>query len=214
MRGVLLRQPEHTSMSTPTGFLPVSRLAPLDYRYALDAALALLGDAAPMVRCDQPELAAECAQRGAPLQPVARVAHPCATLWVEPQRTNWRLTLEQLAAALPAGARLAVVAARPLARLLPERRTWSGAALGLRPGGMAQLRLGLYQAGLRITAVYGVHSPVAIGLNSLGGLLARAGRPDLGDRLEFAARLRYLARGWAAPLATVALILAHKGGVR
>lgn len=194
--------------------VPVSKLVPLDYCYALDGALALLCDAAPMVRCDQPELAAECVQRGACLQPVARIAHPCATLWVEPQQTNWCLTLEQLAAALPAGARLAVMASRPLAHLLPERRTWSGVALGLRPGGMFRLRLGLHQTGLRITAVYGVHSPVAIGLNSLGKLLARVGRPDLGDRLEFAARLRYLARGWAAPLATVALILAHKGGVR
>lgn len=192
------------------GTLAVSQLAPLDYRYALDGALALLGVASPVTRCDQPELAAELAQR-LPLPGTSPAEH--GALWVEPQRQSWRAALGELAPGLAPGAGLAIVASQPLARILPERRGWAGAALGLSLGGIASLRAGLAAAGLRVEASYGAHSLLAIGLNSLGVRLARAGRPDLGDRLEFAARLRYGTRAGTV-LATVAVLLARKGNTR
>jgi len=190
------------------GTLPVSQLAPLDYRYALDGALALLGTP-PVVRCEQPELAAELAQRLPGLGGADGGA-----LWVEPQLDGWQAALHELAAGLGPGAGLATVISLPLARLLPERRAWAGRPLGLTFGGVARLRRGLAANGLSVERRVGAHSLVAISLNSLGTLLARAGRPDLGDRLEFAARLRYGTGGPGAGLATVMVMLARKGGGR
>lgn len=204
------------------GVLPVSDLARPGLRYALDAALALLASTpgAPLVRCGCPDLAAEVRQR----LPVQAPAMPApAALWVEPAATDWQAELASLAAALAPGATLVIVASRPLARRLPERgravaplrsasRATAPAAapLGLRIGGIDRLRRACTRAGFRIAAVYGIHSALAIGLNLLGLLAERLGRPDLGDRLHVAARLRYCTAGPLAPVATVALIIARK----
>ncbi|HEX9440301.1 MAG TPA: hypothetical protein VF909_11495 [Roseiflexaceae bacterium] len=190
------------------GTHPMANLAPLDYRYALDAAMPLLaGKTPPILRCNLPELEREVRQR-IPDWAGASVAR--AGLWIEPLADTWQAELQALASALPASAPLVVVASRPLARLLPERRSWGGQPLGFRPGGISRLRRGLRGAGLVLEASYGIHSAVAIGLNALSWQLAHLGRPDLADRIHFAARLRYCAEGPLAVLSTVALLIARK----
>jgi hypothetical protein len=190
------------------GTHPIASLAPLDYRYALDAAMSVLArKAALAIRCNAPELAGEVYQR-IPLRIEARVAS--AALWIEPLTDTWPAELQALAGALPAGAPLVVVASRPLARLLPERRAWSGQPLGFRPSGIGRLGRALPRAGLALQASYGIHSASSIGLSLLGRQIAHLGHPDLGDRLHFAARLRYCVSGPLAALSTVALLIATK----
>lgn len=196
----------------PIGTRPVVALAPLDYRYALDAAMPLLaGPAPPLVHCRVPELTAEIEQRLPRMAGATAEGSAPAALWVEPPAASWGAELRVLAAALPPGAPLVIIASRPLARLLPERRSWPGRPLGLTWGGVERLCRALPRAGFALEARHGVHSTVAIVLNLVGQAAARAGRPDLGDRLHFAARLRYHTTGPFAALATVALLLARKG---
>lgn len=187
---------------------PVSSLPPQEYRNALDGAMASLATAArPLVLCETPELVAEVYERAA----LASAAlPPDGALWVEPPAETWRSDLAALSDALPSGAPLVVVASRPLARLLPETRAWAKHSLGLRPFGLAQLRRELASSGFVLEANHGFHSPVAIALNALGQRLERLGRPDLGDRLHFAARLRYHVTGPLAVLSTAALLVARK----
>lgn len=220
------------------GTLPVSQLAPLDYRSALDAAAAMLsGCAAPLLLCNAPELSAELRQR----MPLGRVldrdnwnprvgsmngrvdrnvvsmdesisiaGQADGALWVEPPSVGWQEQLETIARALVPGAPLAIVASRLLARLLPERRSWIGQPLGMCPLGLAKLRGLLGLLDLELAAIYGFHTVTAIALSMLGGLAARLGRLALSDRLGFAARLHYCTSGLLVPFSTVALFLLHK----
>jgi hypothetical protein len=202
------------------GTLPAWSLAPREYGYALDAVMPrLAGEESLVVRCHVAALEAEIRQRLArwTAQGQARVA-----LWVEPLVDDWQAELEALAAALAGDGTLIVIASRPLARLLPEagqitgttRRGWPGRPLGLQPGGIRRLRRTLERQGFRLEGEYGVHTLAAIGLNLLGQQLARWGRPDLGDRLGFAGRLRYCTAGRLAPLSTVALLVARAARLR
>jgi hypothetical protein len=136
--------------------------------------------------------------------------HPTSILWVEPRADDWQTELATLAGTLRLGAPLMVIASRPLARLLPERRAWGGQPLGMRPGGIGRLRRALTGVGLALEASYGIHSAAAIGLNILSRPAGRLGRPDLADQLHFAARLRYCTAGPLAALSTVALLIARK----
>jgi hypothetical protein len=190
------------------GDLAMVDLPPLDYRYALDAAMAMVGQT-PATRglCRVPELDAELRQR---LPKLAEECESRAAIWVEPLVDTWREDLKSLARPLAFGGQLVVIASQPMARLLPERRIWPGQPLGLRPWGVAQLRRALTSAGLTVYRYYGIHSVFAIGLSLLGQQLDRLGRPALGDRLHFAARLRYSGGGVMATLATVALLAARK----
>lgn len=191
------------------GFVSISALAPLDYRYALDASMPTLAHAqTPMVRCHVPQLLSEIRQR---IPHCSDGSAAEAALWVEPIVDTWRGDLKALAQGLPAGGQLVVVASRPLARLLPEREGWPGQPVGLALSGITRLQRALVQAGFILEASYGVHSLIAIGLSLLGQQCARRGRADLGDRLHFAAHLRYCSGGLLAPLATVALLFARKG---
>lgn len=188
------------------GELPCSQLAPLEYCYALDAALATLGGAPPLLICRASELQAEVEQRLPQLMP----AVPRAGLWIEPEAATLEADSATFARALGPGAPLIVIASQPLARTLPERRGWRGAGLGLRPGGIGRLCAVLRAAGFGPIAHHGIHSAAAIGLNALGAQMARRGRPDRADQLHFAARLRYRSSGWQAQFSTVALLVAHK----
>jgi hypothetical protein len=191
------------------GTRPMFDLAPLDYRYALDAAMSLVGaELTPAVLCQVPELAAEIGQRLPAQRADIRAAG--AALWIEPLAGSWQADLALLAQALPHRAVLVIVASRPLARLVPERRAWGAQPLGLRLGGIAQLQRELRRAGFALAANYGLHSGLAIVLSRLGQQIERLGRPDLGDRLQFEARLRYCTGGWLAALATVGLLVAKK----
>jgi hypothetical protein len=183
-------------------------VAPLDYRYALDGAVAVLaGRAAPAVRCHIAELEDEIRWR---MPRVVDLDTATAALWVEPQAGDWRIELDELARVLPQGGRLAIVASRPLAWLIPERRGWAGRPLGLRPGAIGRLARALRAAHFGIEASYGMHSPLAIGTSLLSQCAEHWGRPDLGDRLHFAARERYCVTGALAALSTVALLVARK----
>lgn len=189
------------------GTYPYTAPTPLDYRYGLDAAMAVLSHKGPpLVRCGVAELQLEVAQR----IPTTSEAGAEAALWVEPLHENWRADLARLADNLTGGAVLVVLASRPLARLVPERRHWQGIPLGMQVGGIARLCAALRRASLRIEQQYGIHAAQAIGLSMAGQFMARRGRPDLGDRLQFAARLRYCTSGPLAGLSTVALLIARK----
>ena len=190
------------------GTQPVASLAPLDYRYALDAAISVIArTAAPVIHCNVPDLMCEIYQR-APDR--AGAGGASAGLWIEPLAEDWRAELHALASALPGDAPLVIVASLPPARLLPERRGWTARPLGFRPGGIGRLRRALPAAGLALQASYGIHSAIAIALNMLSRTAALLGRPDVGDRLHFAARLHYCITGPLAALSTVALLIARK----
>jgi hypothetical protein len=190
------------------GTHPMPALGPLDYRYALDAAMsALAGAGAPAVRCNIPELVGEVRQR-VPWQ--AENGAVAGALWVEPRAGDWQRELATIADRLRRGAPLVVVASRPLARLLPERRSWGGRPLGMRPGGVARLRRALPPAGFTPPVTYGIHPATAIGLSLLSRSAEIMGRPDLADRLHFAARLHYCAAGPLAALSTIVLLIARK----
>ena len=188
------------------GTLPMVELAPLDYRYALDAARTIFpAHAAPQICCRLPELDGEVQQRFGTATPSTGGA-----LWIEPQATGWQTELSTLTQQLPPAAPLVVIMSQPLARLIPERRAWRGQALGMRLGGALALRQALRSAGLTINRSYGIHSPASIILSQFSHQVARWGRPDLGDRLHFAARLRYCTQSPLAAFATVALLVARR----
>ncbi|HEX6292759.1 MAG TPA: hypothetical protein VFZ66_26480 [Herpetosiphonaceae bacterium] len=190
------------------GTLPMAALAPLDYRYALDGARTLFEPhATPLIRCHAPELAAEVAQRF-PAPPPADAS--AGALWIEPLVPSWGAELADLARQLPVGARLVVLVSQPLARMLPERRAWSGQPLGMRLLGLRDLRHALRKGDLVIETTYGIHSAASIALSQVSQQAARLSRPDLADRLHFAARLRYHTQGPLSALATVALLVARK----
>ena len=190
------------------GSLPRYAQAPLDYRYALDAAMPLLaGVNSVAVTCRIPVLSAEIDQRVSSVSPKGQAS---AGLWVEPLVDTWQADLVDLAGRLHAGSPLIVVASQPLARIIAERQSWPGTALGLQPGSLRQLRRALSQSGFRIEQRHGIHSLGAILFNQVGRQLAGRRRPDLSDRMEFAARLRYrIGPPWTA-FATVGLWLARR----
>lgn len=179
--------------------LPMKELAPLDYRYALDASMALLaGKNNLLVRCNLPELFEEVRQR-LPynwLNP----GQASGALWVEPLRDSWSDELLELAACLSDGARLVIIASRPLS------------AKGRQKLNFLQIRAlnrALHKAGFVLEHEYGIHSPQAMSLNFLSQQATRCGYPALGDRLHFAARLRYCTTSPARLFSTVALLVAR-----
>ncbi|MCG8351031.1 MAG: hypothetical protein MI924_24950 [Chloroflexales bacterium] len=190
------------------GTVPMTALAPLDYRNALDAAMALIDTSRPVkVCCDTAELQAEVRQRWPNQMGGDRAT---ATLWIEPSAEHWQAHLATIVQTAVPGAQLIIIGSQPLTRLISERRRWTDRPLGLAIGGGLRLRQALRRAGFRIKARYGFHSAMAIGLNMAVRFAAGWGRPDLADRLQAAARLSYVAAGPVATLATVALIDARK----
>lgn len=209
--------------------LPVAELAPLDYRYGLDVAAALIaGHGATSgglwALCNVPALAAEVHQRlPHALADAEATGHAAgevgAALWVEPLTATWTADLARLSRAVQPGGRLVVLASQPLGRMLPERRMWqdgTGIAgstpLGTGLRGMGRLLKGLARAGFRIEAQYGLHPPAAMLASRVAGQLERRGRADLGDRWHFRARLSYCTTSPAARLSTVALVICRRDG--
>lgn len=184
----------------------IAKFVPLEYRYALDAAIISVKQS-PLIICRAPALMPEIWQRFSDTNTASKVS---GGLWIEPELTNWSEDLAELTKTLPAGQKLAIVLSRPMARLLPERRNWEGQPLGLEWNGLLKLRLKLIKAGFKLESSFGLHSPIATGLNALSYRLESLQRPALADRLHFAARLRYCTSGPLAVLSTVALIIARK----
>ena len=190
------------------GTFPAFAAAPLEYRFALHAAMsAVAGRRTPMVICNIPHLVNEVRQR---LPCYDETHEPRAGLWVEPLADSYSLDLAAFAHRLPPGAPLVVIASLPLARYLPECRGWIGRPLGQRLGGSGRLRRALVRSGFAISHRYGVHSVLAITLNLLSRLMERWHRPALADRLHFAARLRYCSAEPLSSLATVTLVFATR----
>jgi len=190
------------------GTLAVSQLAPLEYRAALDAAMPfLMPDKSIVARCAIPELQREVSQR---LQAKPADTQVEAALWVEPLVQSWESDLVELDRSLLPGSQLIVIASLPLARLIPERRSWSGDPLCTHLGGLGKLIQTLERANFTPQEKFGFHAPLTAGLNSLSRTLDRLGRLDLADRLGFAARLRYTTAGLFLGLSTVALLVARK----
>ncbi|HEX2914870.1 MAG TPA: hypothetical protein VH186_29020 [Chloroflexia bacterium] len=195
-------------MSALFGTVPATRLAPLEYRCALDAAMPLMSGATnPLVICNLPPLEGEVRQR---LNAFTASGEAAAGLWVEPLADSWQSQLALFSGALPPRAPLAILLSRPLARLLPERRPWQGQPLGLQFAALFSLGLALRRAGFKPESLYGFHSVRSILLNLASGQAARFQRPDLADRLHFAARLGYRSPALTASLATVNLLIARR----
>lgn len=185
--------------------------APQEYRYALDGALAACGGQTPFVISHLPELIGEIRWRVPQPLPIGEAR---VILWVEPLVGVWRAELQQIIAGMPSGGVLTVIASRPLAKQLPERRGWEQRALGLRVGGIRQLARALVSEGMMIEAEYGIHTTFGVGFNVLAEHADRRGSPERADQLRFAARLWYCRKGIDRWLSTVALFVARKQGDR
>ena len=61
-------------------------------------------------------------------------------LWVEPNRATWSTRLAELGHVLARDGLLVIVASRPMARLLPERRSWSAERSGPASAGTANFK--------------------------------------------------------------------------
>lgn len=188
------------------GSLPRYAQAPLDYRYALDAAMTWLGvQERVAIICNARALDGEINQR------LAAAASPAsAALWVEPLIASWTADLNELTGRVAGGAPLVIVASLPLARIIPERRSWLDAPLGMQAGGLRHLRQALAADGWRAEDRYGIHSLRSMICNQVGQRLAAIGRPDLADRLEFYARQHYRTSPPWTSWATVCLWAARK----
>lgn len=186
----------------------IADLAPLEYRYALDAATPIVAKRnSPRVICNVPQLESEIRQRLS-YDDEARLA--AAGLWIEPLAKTWMSELTQIQYALEENAPLVILASRPMANLLPERNSWTASPLGTQPAGLLKLRQALLKSDFVLDAVYGIHSILAIALNFLSRTAECCGRPDMGDRLQFTARVHYCLQGSLASLSTLALIFARR----
>jgi hypothetical protein len=183
----------------------VHELIPMEYRVALDA-LSVWLSAFPPLRlcCEQPALLSELKQRQ-----LFNSDQPWYSgLWLEPQRLNWRSSLEEFSDCLMSGARLGLLLSLLPARLLPGRQDWSGEPLGEQVGGLQLLQKALLQQGFKITTMQGLHSGQAILYFAAAKAARKHGRFALADRFEFAARQKYtkpMSNVWCA---CCALILA------
>ena len=131
-----------SSASGMKAAVPIYKLAPLEYRVALDIASLWLAPHSPLrLCCEQPALLPEIGQRlSFTFQPPWQ-----SGLWLEPQQRDWQETLVKFSKLLPARTKLAVLLSLPLARHLPERCSWSGHALGEQLNGLHIFRLALSQ---------------------------------------------------------------------
>ena len=185
----------------------VHELIPMEYRVALDA-LSVWLSAFPPLRlcCEQPALLSELKQRQ-----LFNSDQPWYSgLWLEPQRLNWRSSLEEFSDCLMSGARLGLLLSLLPARLLPGHQDWSGEPFGEQVGGLQLLQKALLQQGFTITTMQGLHSGQAILYFAAAKAARNCGRFALADRLEFAARQKYtksMSNTWCA---CCALILAER----
>jgi hypothetical protein len=190
------------------GAFPSNKQAPLDYRYAFDAAISFLVHALPpLVWCHAHALVNEVRQR-IPYQ--ADQLPASSALWVEPIKGRWRHDLDTLVDIVEDRAPLVIVASLPLARLVPERASWNEEPLCVIPGGFGNLRRALCSKGYSRQEVYGFHSLFAIGYNILGQKMEQVGYPHIGDRMHFQGRLHYcVGENWTMT-STVALLMAKQ----
>ncbi len=191
------------------GILPVVTLSPLEYRYALDAAMPVLAaNPGPYIICNSFLFREELRQR---LSLTTETERPQIGLWVEPLTRSWETDLHTFQKSLPVGAPLIVVTSRPLARIIPERRNSPfESALGLQPVGIYSLRKALKKAGFALETTYGIHTLTSIGINFLSQPANRFRLFALSDRLLYKSKLHYCMTGPLSSFSTVGLIFAKK----
>lgn len=193
------------------GSLPVSELAPLEYRYALDAAMpGLAANQLPFIICNSPFLKGELQQRldGTTTSEITK-----AGLWLEPLVETWESELQTFKKTLPKDSTLIIVASRPLARILPEIKSRSEKALGIQPTGIYRLSKTLLSEGFEVKVTYGIHSITSIGINFVSQQAMRIHQYALSDRLLFKSKLLYCTTSPLSSISTVALIFAKKVGI-
>lgn len=185
------------------GRLPLTYLPPLEYRWALDAAMLLFHSSGPLyVICHIPALKAVIDQQLPEFSSGMRYRNG---LWVEPMRDSWYEDLQEFSTKLVAGSTLVLLTSQPMARWLSERHSWFGSPLGLQFFGLVRLKYALQKKGFLRFERYGLHGLTSIWLNNLAYWAEVQGRPDVADRLRFSGRLRYLQQGPLAVMSTVAL---------
>ena len=185
------------------GTLPLTYLPPLEYRWALDAAMPLFHSSGlPYVTCHVPALKAVIDQQ---LPEFSSGMQYRNGLWVEPMRDSWYGDLQEFSTKLVAGSTLVLITSQPMACWLPERRNWAVRPLGVQLLGLIRLGYALQMKGFLHLETFGLHGLVSIGLNYLAHWAEVQGRPDVADRLRFSGRLRYLQQGPLAVMSTVAL---------
>ena len=182
-------------------------LIPLEYRIALDTLSVWLSSYPPMrLRCEQPAFLPELKQR----LPFSLDRPWRSGLWLEPQRLNWRSSIEEFSDCLMSGARLGVLLSLLPSRLSPGRQAWSGEPLGEQAGGLQNFQKALSQHGFKTITMQGLHSGQAILYFAAAKTARKHGRFALADRFEFAARQRYIRPISSAWCACCALILAMR----
>lgn len=147
-----------------------------EYTNALDALPSFVAMDALQTVCAVPEVVSVLAVR---LPPTLSPRH---LVWVEPQ-------VGEAVPRLDGIERVVVIAARPLARILPERKVWGDAPLGMQVGGLWRLRRELRKSGWGISAEYRFHTLQSILYNTIS---QRHPQPAKADRWHFAARAAYI----------------------
>jgi hypothetical protein len=181
----------------------VTQPAPLEYRSALDAIAPTLCAGNVLLMNNIREIDSELENRSLFGDNTTLAT---SALWIEPMIGSWRTELQDLQSRLTPRGRLYIVVSLPLARMLPERRSWTGTPLGSTFLGVTQLRRELTKSAFNVTNTWGFHGLDSILLNGIGTICHKFGRTDLSDRLSFGARLRYCRSGTASMVSTVALI--------
>jgi hypothetical protein len=187
--------------------IPEYQQIPLEYRVALDASSVWLANSSPIkLHCGQPALLQEVDQR----LTITDASTWSDGLWIEPQAATWENVLNELTQQLSSGSRLAVLLSLPLARRLPERRDWSGNALGEYPRGLSTFTHALHKHEFLVNIIQGLHTGQAILFNFISSSSRKIGQYALADRIEFFARQHYIKPLPTAWGATCALLLATR----
>ena len=162
-------------------------MLPLDYFNALDALPSFVEMDALGWVCSSAEFHPTLHSR------IPTTTTPHFLLWVEPQIDEPLPVFNNIR-------RLIIITSQPLARVLPERKGWRDAPLGIRWLGQRQIKQKVQSAGWRVSAEHHFHTIRSIALNLLS---QRVPQPARADQLQFAARQRYTTN--APAFATVVL---------
>lgn len=128
-------------------------------------------------------------------------------VWLEPQRRGWQHELDLISHALPQGGLLSIVLSLPLARI---DRAALPTALGIHPISLWRLRASLHERGFSVERAFGFGTIWATFTDWVGVRL-RTQRPDLSDRLRYAARRGFATRRATLPFAAIGLLETRAG---
>ena len=153
-------------------------MLPLEYQIALDVLPSFVSMSETGWICQVDAFYPELQNR------LPHVPAPQYLVWIEPQMAEPLPSLNNIQ-------RLILIASRPLARILPERKAWQDDSVGLRWRGTSRFQQPLRQEGWHAVATHHFHTLQSIILNRASEQLTRIGQPARADRWQFAARQRY-----------------------